>query len=756
MKFIMAIVALLFSYSIAVFATYIKKCLSLTEKPRFKDIKLKEYLVSVICPILAFIILCCSVQDLSAIISGRVLHLLLFVFISSALACLGVILSVIRAQRSSSLTVWISILLFAFLVSLMSEICVFNSRSLQSAYFESYDLTDQITSDKEKVSQVIFEIPNTQIENIYIKYENASHEKADIQFMFVDESNKLFTEPYTRAVYFNIPQSSYIPINLLGKSDSLRVIFPTSIEDLGISAISINTPRPFEVSVLRVISIMALCFFFMILKERTLKDEKLSLKSSKQLIIVFSCVLICSAVFAKLIIDNDFFATNTAYHHSQFQSLAKAFCRGELYLPDEVPEFILNMENPYDTAFRGQLAANNNQTYHWDAAYFGGHYYVYFGVVPTLLLYLPFYLLTGKDLPNGVAVLIFAILLIASVFFLIYALVRRFSKRSNISLGEYLLLSLTSVLGGGTVFLSCYPDLYSVPIISGLAFSALGLAFWLISYKFEENAPKRFTACLTLGSVFLALAVGCRPQFVLLSFLAIPIFWSSVFKKRTLISKKGFISTLLFALPYVIVAAGLMWYNFARFGSPFDFGASYNLTTNDVSNRGFVFDRIGTVIYYYLLQPYVIDPIYPFLRTSYIMTTYMGTTIRQDIYGGIIFQSPLVILLLGSYFVKDRMKKSGSFFITLSLVAIGFITVILDGQMGGILQRYVCDFALIFTLAAVIVYIALKDKIYKIGSGSRVAYSSLTVIFALTAVFAVLFTFTATPIDKVYQYLFWL
>lgn len=44
-------------------------------------------------------------------------------------------------------------------------------------------------------------------------------------------------------------------------------------------------------------------------------------------------------------------------------------------------------------------------------------------------------------------------------------------------------------------------------------------------------------------------------------------------------------------LPYIIVAAGVMYYNAARFGSPFDFGANYNLTFNDMTLRGFRIDR---------------------------------------------------------------------------------------------------------------------------------------------------------------------
>ena len=45
--------------------------------------------------------------------------------------------------------------------------------------------------------------------------------------------------------------------------------------------------------------------------------------------------------------------------------------------------------------------------------------------------------------------------------------------------------------------------------------------------------------------------------------------------------------------PYFVVAAGLMWYNWARFGSPTDFGANYNLTVHDMPKRGLDAGRIA-------------------------------------------------------------------------------------------------------------------------------------------------------------------
>jgi len=756
MNLFITVAVLIFSCVLPLFVTYLIKRMENGEKITVKDIKIRDVFVALLYPLASLIILFCAVREVSTAVFSHTSNALIYLFITLAISFLQLIFRFSKRKSASFVTFLLSSLLFSIVLSLTLEICLFNSRALQSAHYESLDLKSQITAENENSASIIFEIPDIQIKNIYIKYENKEISQANIGFMFVDESNELFTDAYYRTVYASTPASSYIPINLLGNSNALRVIFQKTINELDISAISANTPRPLDFSVSRFIMLTLVCFFFLTIREKTFKNEPLDLKKPRHFVSALICVLFCCFAIAKLITDNDFFLHNLASHHSQLQSLAKAFCRGELFLPDEVPQFLIDMENPYDTAYRNHLAVQNNQTYHWDAAYFNGHYYVYFGVIPVILLYLPYYLITGKDLPNGVAVLIFAMLLIVSLFFLIYALIRRYSKSSSISLGEYLLLSLTVTFGSGIVFLGCYPDMYAVPIISGLAFSALGLALWIFSYKFEENAPKRFCACITIGSLLLALSVGCRPQFALISFLAIPIFWNSVFKKRSLFSKKGAISTVLFALPYVLVAVGLMWYNFARFGSPFDFGASYNLTTNDVSNRGFVYDRLGTGLFYYLIQPYVIDPIYPFLKTSYIMTSYMGVTIRQDIYGGVIFQSPLIMAILCMFFVKNDMKKARSFYPAVLLTAIGLITVVVDFQMGGIIQRYVCDFALIFTLAAVLVYIAIKDKLKTARIGHSASYGALTLIFTLTAVFALLFSFTARPIGLIYSSLFWL
>ena len=63
------------------------------------------------------------------------------------------------------------------------------------------------------------------------------------------------------------------------------------------------------------------------------------------------------------------------------------------------------------------------------------------------------------------------------------------------------------------------------------------------------------------------------------------------------------------------VGAIVFWYNQARFGSGFEFGATYSLTTNDMNHRGFNFSRVFRGLYSFLLQPPVIHSTFPFLES---------------------------------------------------------------------------------------------------------------------------------------------
>ena len=74
-----------------------------------------------------------------------------------------------------------------------------------------------------------------------------------------------------------------------------------------------------------------------------------------------------------------------------------------MYGVGQQPE-LMELKNPYDTSY---LLANAIP-YLADYAYYEGKYYVYFGIVPELLFYLPCLALTGRgvsEFPRGMVLL---------------------------------------------------------------------------------------------------------------------------------------------------------------------------------------------------------------------------------------------------------------------------------------------------------------------------------------------------------------
>lgn len=51
--------------------------------------------------------------------------------------------------------------------------------------------------------------------------------------------------------------------------------------------------------------------------------------------------------------------------------------------------------DPYDVATRQRLLADGVSPVYWDYAFYQGHWYSYFGVVPALLLFLPYRAVTS-------------------------------------------------------------------------------------------------------------------------------------------------------------------------------------------------------------------------------------------------------------------------------------------------------------------------------------------------------------------------
>jgi len=274
-------------------------------------------------------------------------------------------------------------------------------------------------------------------------------------------------------------------------------------------------------------------------------------------------------------------------HRDQYEKITQSFLKGQLHFDTQVDPALLALENPYDPDARQASGVYNRQWNDmWDHAYYNGHYYMYFGVVPVLVMFMPFQLLTGQPLTTYHATQAFTALYIIGLFLLFTYLAKRFFPKMPAAV----FLLLTSAVAIMSVwYCVAAPALYCTAIMSALCFMIWSLYLFVRAVFDEEISWKTFLFA-GLGALCGALAFGCRPTVALSNLLVIPLFIT--FLRRRKLTPKQWSCTTLCILPYVAVAAGLMWYNNARFGDPFEFGQSYQLTTADQSQYGNVFSRL--------------------------------------------------------------------------------------------------------------------------------------------------------------------
>src|SRR5579871_4598371 len=146
---------------------------------------------------------------------------------------------------------------------------------------------------------------------------------------------------------------------------------------------------------------------------------------------------LAAAAFA-LVIAYLAWAASPAPGTGYYDLLARGFANGHLYTAvDPVPE-LLALSDPYDPI------ANAPYRVH-DMSLYRGRYYLYFGPVPALTLFLPWGLITGKPLGDGRAALICVIA--GYVFSLL--LLRALLHARNIRPGVWLTAGAILFLGLG-------------------------------------------------------------------------------------------------------------------------------------------------------------------------------------------------------------------------------------------------------------------------------------------------------------------
>jgi len=649
-------------------------------------------------------------MSFTAILESTPITLLVVAASSLVFSLLRIILR-LREKREA-----LALLLFALTLALFLEGFIFNMRHYKTCEYEPFvpenvNITgvEPLGDGKYKLNgtSATLEITdiNEKVYDIYLPLNLSG--TATVTVHMTDESNAIYKSLPTRTITGEVDETKYLHLLTNGASEKIKLVITPSAKNFSLGNVVLNERVNFDFSALRFF-VTALVIFLLALLRPGAPIYKKKLSFSSEQCTAIAVIMVLEIILLIILTTlNPAFYGHPGPHTRQYQQLAESFLDGKLYLAEEPPAFLAEMENPYDYELRRQMASKAGESYYWDAAYFDGHYYVYFGVLPVLVFYLPFKALTGADMPNLAVVEILLALFAMASFLFLSRLVKKYFKAERIPFVSFISIWLILVNASGAVFIAKRPDFYSIPILSALVLTMLGLYFWMRS---TEKADRINTLHIGLGSLCMALVAACRPQFLLVSALAFVIFWDSVFASRTLLSKKGLGATISFALPYVAVAAALMWYNFARFGSPFDFGQNYNLTTNDMTGRGIVFERSGLALFTYFFQPPRFTALFPFIKSVTLETSYLGTTITEAMFGGIFATIPLLWVLFLIPSMKNDLKEKKLLPFVLTVSCLSFVIGILDAQGAGLLQRYVSDFAYLAIIAAILIIFTVYER----------------------------------------------
>ncbi len=628
-------------------------------------------------------------------------------------------------------------------LALFFECVLFNWGHWETLRYGDNDIVPEITYG----SGLVVEgdsVTVTDPSNSYIELSHVEDDVENLYFGVTSVNNKNSVLPIileatdaANAYYFALPQTEvtpsivgtkYIDLHLAkGGGAQIKINVQASVGDtFSFDSISLNKQQPFSFSVLRFgIVWLVLLFLAAIRPGSSIYTKKVdwSARSTKFVLVTIAVVQIMALFVMSYrgFTVHDEWAADAEYNH-----LADAFLSGSVVLDKQAPEFLESLDNPYDVSSRSNYLASIDKlemgNEYIDYAYYDGKLYCYFGALPVLLLFAPFKALTGCDLPTWVSVFFFGACLLIGIKLLLYEVLTKLLQQKT-NLGLFVLMDLLFVGACGLLYLGYLPTTYSVPIVAGLAFVVWGLACWLMAKRGCDScssvgisganfarSQSLSKPLLLVGALCIALTLGCRQSYIVVALLAFPIFWNEITKSREFFSKKGLENTACVIVPFIVVAVVAMWYNYARFGAVFDFGATYNLTSNDMTHRGFVLDRFPLGVYLYLFQPCSFVADFPFMTVTSTFSDYQGDTSVEPMFGGFFFINVLVLITVLVFLRKYKIAFPARLFAIGSCV-LGLFLMLFDIQASGITARYVSDFAWLLLLPTIVVVFNVWEQI---------------------------------------------
>ena len=477
-----------------------------------------------------------------------------------------------------------------------------------------------------------------------------------------------------------------------GKITSIKMLFDLDIDSsFKINSLILNKNILFNINPF--ISVFVFIYSYIILSIISLKSISEYKENKKQkyiinLITVTFC-LFATCIFLKGIVVN--YDTNIRVVNNIYaEKLTDAILDGHFYLDVPISKKIKSLKNPYDMTSR-------KGNYLFDTVYYKGKYYVYFGVGPSLLLFVPYKIITGKYLSVKLISFIFQILSIIFMTKFYKVIINKYFKKIPFIL---YIFGLAFFLGSSCI-INGFGDFHIYNMISIIAFYLMiqGLYFM---FRYDENNKN---SSILLGSLSLSLAVACRPTMLFMSLLILPIILNKIKKKEINVKR-----IILFIIPYLFIGILLMIYNYIRFNNIFTFGFEYQLTVADSRKIVHNYYNILIGIYYYIFNPLNIIPQFPYL-TENKLTNYFGFCYRESLRCSI-FATIIPLILLMIPVIYKRLKKHNDLWPYIrNMLVIGMFLAGYECLLAGLVRRYMIDFAFLFNISSILIILFIYKSI---------------------------------------------
>jgi len=289
---------------------------------------------------------------------------------------------------------------------------------------------------------IVFKKLNLNVTSIFVDVGFGKAETREMTVSWTDEMSN--SNSFKKKLLKNMPHDNYAPLQSCGKVSELKVMFTAQGTDNGtveITQVALNKQIPFYFSGLRLIVVSFLFFALVCLLGKKPRDKaayylfeyKFNPGSRKQNA-VYALFVVILILFSWACVYTSYTKAYMQYPtHQQYNKyLVDALMEGRTWLNYGDPTKLLKAERPYDNNYRIANGYRFDDAVMWDWAWYKGKFYCYFGVVPAVILYLPYKLVTGEYLSNNAGISVFT-----SVIIVLMALLWRFCAKRYMPISDF-------------------------------------------------------------------------------------------------------------------------------------------------------------------------------------------------------------------------------------------------------------------------------------------------------------------------------